>query len=70
MPLDTATSSPPALLVRARDGRMLAGVCEGIARYAGVDVTLVRLLFVVAALLGFAGVLVYVAAWVMIPEES
>lgn len=60
----------PALLVRARDGRLLAGVCEGIARYAGVDVAFVRLAFVLATLLGLAGALVYVAAWVMIPEES
>ena len=49
---------------------MLAGVCEGIARYAGVDVTIVRLLFVAATLLGLAGVLVYLAAWIMIPEEK
>jgi phage shock protein C len=62
-------SAAPVLLQRARDGRMLAGVCEGIARYAGIDVTVVRLLFVAATLLGLAGLLVYVAAWVMIPVE-
>ena len=66
----TATSSGRMTLVRARDGRLVAGVCEGIARYAGIDVTVVRLLFVAAALLGLAGILVYVAAWIMIPEAA
>lgn len=63
-------SAAPVLLLRARDGRLLAGVCEGIARYSGIDVTVVRLLFVATTLLGLAGLLVYVAAWVMIPEEQ
>jgi phage shock protein C len=66
----TSDSAAPVLLLRARDGRLVAGVCEGIARYAGIDVTIVRLLFVAATLLGLSGVLVYVAAWVMIPGES
>jgi phage shock protein C len=70
MATETATATGPLLLNRARDGRMLAGVCEGIARYAGIDVTIVRLVFVVATLCGLAGALVYVAAWVMIPEEG
>lgn len=58
-------------LVRSRRDRMLAGVCAGVADYIGVDVTLVRVLVVVLCLItGGAGVLAYVAAWVIIPEEG
>jgi phage shock protein C len=58
-------------LVRNRKDRMLAGVCAGVADYIGVDVTLVRVLVVVLCLFtGGAGVLAYVAAWVIIPEEG
>lgn len=45
------------------DGRVLAGVCAGIARAVGVDVTLVRLLFAVLAFAGGAGVLLYLTLW-------
>lgn len=49
----------------------MAGVCSGIGEYAGIDPTVVRLIFVVLALVT-AGVfaLVYLAAWVVIPEEG
>lgn len=58
-------------LVRSRKGRMLAGVCAGAADYFGVDVTLVRVLAVVLCLItAGAGVLAYLAAWVIIPEEG
>jgi phage shock protein C len=55
-------------LVRS-DDRMIGGVCAGIADYLGVDVTMVRLLTVVATILGFGSVLVaYLVAWVLMPE--
>ena len=56
-------------LVRSRDDRMVAGVCAGVADHLGVDVTLVRVLTVVATVLGFGSVLVaYLVAWVLMPE--
>jgi phage shock protein C len=59
------------VLVRSRDGRMLAGVCAGVAGYFGVDVTLVRVIWtVVSVLTGGAGVLAYLAAWAIIPGEG
>jgi phage shock protein C len=59
------------ILVRRTDGRMLAGVCAGIADYLGLDVTLVRALWAVVALLtGGAGLLAYLAAWIIIPDEG
>jgi phage shock protein C len=59
------------VLVRSRDGRMLAGVCAGVAVYFGLDVTLVRVIWaVVSVLTGGAGVLAYLAAWVIMPAEG
>jgi phage shock protein PspC (stress-responsive transcriptional regulator) len=57
-------------LVRTLDGRMVAGVCSGLAEYTGIDVTVVRLVFAVATFLGFFGAFGYLAAWVIIPEEG
>ena len=58
-------------LVRARKGRLLAGVCSGIAEYVGVDVTVVRLVFVALGVVTFGvGALIYLAAWIVIPEEG
>lgn len=48
---------------------MIAGVCAGVAAYFGVDPTLVRLAFVVASVFGGVGILLYLGAWVVIPEE-
>jgi phage shock protein PspC (stress-responsive transcriptional regulator) len=59
------------VLVRSRDGRMLAGVCAGFADYFGLDVVLVRVIWaVVSVFTGGAGVLAYLAAWVIIPDEG
>jgi len=56
-------------LVRRSDDRMIAGVCSGVADYLGVDVTLVRLLAVVAAIFSVGAVAVaYIAAWILMPE--
>jgi len=56
-------------LVRRRDDRMVAGVCSGLADYLGVDVTLMRLLAVVAVIFtGGTALLAYLAAWILVPE--
>ena len=58
-------------LVRSRKDRMVAGVCAGIADYFGWDVTLVRVIVaVVSVITGGTGVLAYLVAWVIIPEEG
>jgi phage shock protein C len=57
-------------LVRAREGRIVAGVCTGLARYFGVDVNLVRLAFGVLTVFYGLGILLYVAAWAILPEEG
>lgn len=58
------------LLRRSKDERVLAGVCGGIGVYTGVDPVLVRLLWVVATFFSDgAGILFYLIAWVIMPEE-
>jgi phage shock protein PspC (stress-responsive transcriptional regulator) len=61
---DTRTLSRPGA------GRMVGGVAEGLARGAGVDPILVRLLFVALTLMGGAGVPLYLAGWLLIPDET
>lgn len=59
------------VLVRPRDGRMLAGVCAGVADYFSQDVTLVRVIWaVVSVITGGAGVLAYLVAWILMPNEG
>jgi phage shock protein PspC (stress-responsive transcriptional regulator) len=57
-------------LERARAGRMVAGVCEGLGRYFDVDPIIFRIGFAVAAFAGGAGLLAYVIAALVIPEEG
>jgi phage shock protein C len=59
------------VLVRSRKGRMVAGVCAGLADYFGMDVTLVRVIVaVIAVITGGVGILAYLAAWAIIPDEG
>lgn len=57
-------------LYRSRKMRMIAGVAGGLAEYFEVDVTLVRLLWVLALLAGGAGILAYIIAAIVIPQEK
>ncbi|HET6303561.1 MAG TPA: PspC domain-containing protein [Myxococcota bacterium] len=56
---------------RSSDGRMIAGVCAGLARRFGISVTVFRLAFVVGALLGFGtAIILYVVLWVVMPLDE
>jgi len=58
-------------LVRPREGRMIAGVCAGIGQFFGIDANLVRIVFAVVTVFSAgAAALVYLAGWVIIPEEG
>lgn len=57
-------------LVRVEDGRMIAGVCTGLADYLGVDTTIVRIIFVLLALFGAGGILIYIILWLIMPLEQ
>ena len=64
------TESSVRRLYRSRNNRMLAGVCGGLAEYAGVDPTIMRVLYVELALVtGGAALLAYPVLWVIMPEE-
>ncbi len=57
-------------LTRPTSNRMIAGVCAGLARYLGVDRTLVRIAFVLAFFLGLsASFWVYIVLWLVMPES-
>jgi phage shock protein PspC (stress-responsive transcriptional regulator) len=57
-------------LYRPIDDRMLAGVASGLARYLNVDATLVRVALIVLVFVGGAGLPLYLAGWLLIPEEG
>jgi phage shock protein PspC (stress-responsive transcriptional regulator)/signal transduction histidine kinase len=59
----------PQGLVRRRDERMVAGVCAGVGRWLGVDPIVVRLAACILALANGAGVVLYLVAWAVLPEE-
>jgi phage shock protein C len=56
-------------LIRPRLGRKVAGVCLGFAEYFDIDVTLVRVVWLIAAGMTVIGFLSYPIAWVIMPEE-
>jgi len=57
-------------LYRSQTDRMLGGVCGGLAKYLNIDVTIVRLFFIVFTLLGGIGPLVYIILWIVVDSES
>lgn len=61
----------PRKLYRPRGDRMLGGVCAGLARYANLDPTVMRVIFVLVSLAlgGLGGLIAYVVLWLVIPEE-
>ncbi|MCL6581426.1 MAG: PspC domain-containing protein [Firmicutes bacterium] len=59
----------PRRLYRSTRERILGGVAAGIADYFDVDPTLVRLAWILFALAGGSGVIAYIIAWIIIPEE-
>lgn len=58
-----------APLVRPRRGRIIGGVCAGLARRFGLPPTLVRLLFLLSCLLPGPQFVIYIVCWIVMPEE-
>lgn len=58
-----------ARLMRPRNGRKIAGVCLGFAEYFDLDPTLIRVAWLVCLICGGVGLLAYIVAWIVIPEE-
>jgi phage shock protein C len=58
-----------AKLTRSETNKKIAGIAGGMAAYFGVDPTLVRVLWVIAALMGW-GLLAYLILWIVVPKGS
>jgi phage shock protein C len=56
-------------LYRSKTDRKVAGVCGGLAQYFNIDPTLIRVVFVVLAVLGGSGLVLYLALWIIVPNE-
>lgn len=61
---------PVRRLFRDPDDRKIAGVCSGVALYLGVDVVVIRIIFLVALICGFAGFWIYLVIWIAAPEAK
>jgi phage shock protein C len=57
-------------LYRSLDNRKIAGVCGGLGDYFDIDPTMVRLAWVIFTLVGGAGLLGYIIAWIVMPEQK
>ncbi|OFW77596.1 MAG: hypothetical protein A2Z48_09060 [Actinobacteria bacterium RBG_19FT_COMBO_70_19] len=68
--MSDGSAGEPRVLRRSRDDRVIGGVCSGLGRYLGVDPVLLRIAFVVLAIAGGGGVILYIVGWILIPEEK
>lgn len=57
-------------LVRPENDRILAGVCAGIANWIGLDVTLIRIIFLILGFMTGSGLLIYIILWIVMPSAS
>lgn len=64
------TAQTSRKLYRDMDNKAIAGVCSGLAAYLDVDVTLVRLVMLLAFVLGSAGFWIYVILWIVMPQAD
>ena len=60
----------PRKLYRSQTQRMLAGVCGGLAEYFNIDVTVMRVLFLILAVFGGSGLVLYLVMWIVVPDAS
>jgi phage shock protein C len=58
-------------LYRSKKERMLGGVCAGLGEHLDIDPTVIRLIWAAVTILSLGtGILVYILAWILIPEED
>ena len=57
-------------LARSTSDRTIAGICAGIAHFFGIDPVIVRVLFVISALAGGPGLILYIVLWIVMPEDT
>lgn len=57
-------------LYRSEKNRIIAGVCSGLGEYFHIDPNLIRIVFVLLALMQGAGIIIYLLLWILVPEQS
>jgi phage shock protein C len=65
-----AAMEEPRKLYRSQTQRMLAGVCGGLAEYFNIDATVLRVLFLILAVFGGSGIVIYLVMWIVVPDAS
>ena len=65
--MDQPSQQPYKKLYRSRRERMIAGVCGGLAEFFGIDVTWMRLIFILLFFFGGAALLIYLILWFIVP---
>lgn len=61
----------PKRLVRPKKGRVVAGVCLGLANYFNIDVTIVRIVWIILLFPGgLPGLIPYILLWIVVPSEE
>lgn len=66
MPKDNSYS----LIYRSEDNKILGGVCGGLGEYFKIDPNIIRVIFVLLAVFGGSGFLIYIILWIMLPSKS
>jgi phage shock protein C len=69
-PPTDGNTTPRRPLRRPKQDRMILGVAAGLAEYLDVDVTIMRILIAVLAVCGGAGIALYIAGWLLMPDEG
>src|SRR3954469_7832268 len=74
-PATTSLHEPPDAtasrrLTRSSSDRVIAGVAGGLGRYFSIDPVVVRIAFIVGTFFGGAGVIAYLAAWLLVPSDD
>ena len=64
------TTEPAKKLMKSSDNKKIAGVCAGIAKYFGMDATIVRLIFALSLLIFGFGLTIYIVCLVLMPSEA
>ncbi len=69
-PTKEAKGTTKKILYRSKTDRYIGGVAGGIAKYFEVDPLIIRIIFILLALSGGSGIVVYIILWILIPEEG
>ncbi|MBO5227971.1 MAG: PspC domain-containing protein [Lachnospiraceae bacterium] len=59
----------PKKLYRSRNDRVIAGICGGLGKFLNLDSTVIRLILAILCIIGGSGLLIYIIAALIIPEE-